>query len=120
MRCQIIQLVIGVNRPRDFQQREMKSLKLKMKVGAIQKSYDRGWVLFLVLYNTSSFSLTVLLWVFGLFWSHCLCFIHFELRILVPLSISCVYVCPVSMIFFPFPLSSFADVSANILTWLMS
>lgn len=42
--CWIVQLVVYVNIPRDFQHGEMKPLKLKIKVGVIQKSYDTGWV----------------------------------------------------------------------------
>lgn len=37
---QIIQLVIDVNSPRDFQQDEMESVKLKIKAGMIQKYYE--------------------------------------------------------------------------------
>lgn len=44
--CQNTQFVQAVNIPGHFQEDEMKSLKLKMKVGVIQASCDNGWGFF--------------------------------------------------------------------------
>lgn len=66
--CQTTQFVIDVNIPGDFQQDEMKSLKLKMKVGVIRESCDSGWVFFLILCSISHFSLAVLFGLFGYFY----------------------------------------------------
>lgn len=74
--CQTTQFVIDVNIPGDFQQDEMKSLKLKMKVGVIRESCDNGWFFFLILCSISHFSLAVV-WAFWLFLSHLLYCIHF-------------------------------------------
>lgn len=86
-----------------------------MKVGVIQESCDNGWVFFLVPCSISHFSLAVLWAAFWLFLSHLLYCIHFAappwLLFLSALSFGC----PVSKIFFPFSVSSFSAVPANVL-----
>lgn len=93
---------------------EMKSLKLKMKVGVIWESCDNGCFFSLVLCSISHFSLAVLR-VFWLFLSHLLYCIHFAAPPWFLFLSALSFVCPVSKIFFPFSLSSFSAVPANVL-----
>lgn len=96
----------------DFQQNEIKSLKLKMKVGVIQEGCDNGWFFSLVLCSISHFSLAVL-WAFWLFLSHLL--YSFCSSPMIPLFVSSVFCLSCFQNFLPiFPLFCFS-FPANVL-----